>query len=160
MNPVIFFIMNILYRPTNSREIATSTSEALFLKQFLEYCGILKNHPISIWEDHFVRKKLGQTAVMHKLSKHILTKFRFIQEKTNDGTIAILYIPTEKLAAHILEKTLTPIEAGNSQKCYKGLRYIQLASIFVGVMQIELHLTELISSNLERLVIFLPVQLI
>ena len=53
--------------------------------------------------------KLYQTLpnpVMHKRSKHIETKFHFIRDKTEDGTISIQYVPTDKMAADIFTKSL------------------------------------------------------
>ena len=43
---------------------------------------------------------------MHKRSKHIEIKFHFIRDKTEDGTISIHYVPTEKMAADIFTKSL------------------------------------------------------
>ena len=43
---------------------------------------------------------------MHKTSKHIETKFHFIRDKTEDGTISIHYAPTDKMAAEIFTKSL------------------------------------------------------
>ena len=42
---------------------------------------------------------------MHKRSKHIETKFHFIPGKTEDGTVSIHYVPTDKLAAEIFTKS-------------------------------------------------------
>ena len=43
---------------------------------------------------------------MHKRNKHIETKFHFIRDKTEDGTISIPYLPTDKMAADIFTKSL------------------------------------------------------
>ena len=43
---------------------------------------------------------------MHKRSKHIETKFHFIRDKTEDGTIIIHYVPTDKMAADTFTKSL------------------------------------------------------
>ena len=43
---------------------------------------------------------------MHKRSKHIETKFHFIWDKTEDGTVSIHYVPTDKMAADIFTKSL------------------------------------------------------
>ena len=43
---------------------------------------------------------------MHKRSKHIEAKFHFIRDKTEVGTISIHYVPTDKIAADILTKSL------------------------------------------------------
>ena len=43
---------------------------------------------------------------MHKRSKHIETKFLFNRDKTEDGTISIHYVSTDKMAADIFTKSL------------------------------------------------------
>ena len=43
---------------------------------------------------------------MHKRCKHIETKFHFIRDKTEDGTISIHYVPTDKMAADTITKFL------------------------------------------------------
>ena len=43
---------------------------------------------------------------MQKLSKNIETKFHFIRDKTEDWTIYIHYVPTDKMAADIFTKSL------------------------------------------------------
>ena len=50
--------------------------------------------------------KLCQNPVMHKRSKHIEKKFDFIRDKTENGTISIHYVPTEKMEADIFTKSL------------------------------------------------------
>ena len=76
--------------------MAAAVLEALYLKQ----------HPIAIGEDNQSCIKLCQNPVMHKRSKYIETKFHFIRDKTEDGTISIHYVPTDKMAADIFTKTL------------------------------------------------------
>ena len=95
-------------------KIALSSSEAeyqgmvaaLYLKQFLENFSIQQKHPIEIGEDKQSGIKLCQNPVMHKRSKQIETKFQFIWDKTEDGTISIHYVPTDRMAAVIFTKSL------------------------------------------------------
>ena len=86
--------------------IAAVVQEALYLQQLLEDFGIQQKHPIAIGEDNQSCIKLCQNPVMHKRSKHIETKFHFIRDKAEDGTISIHYIPTDKMAADIFTKSL------------------------------------------------------
>ena len=86
--------------------MAAAVQEALFLKQHLEDFGIQQKHPIEIVEDTQSCIKLCQNPVMHNRSKHIEKKCHFIRYKTEDGTISIHYVPTDKMAADIFTKSL------------------------------------------------------
>ena len=86
--------------------MAAAVQEALYLKQILEDFGIQQKHPITFAEDNQSCIKLCQNPVMHKKSKHTETKFHFIRDKTEDGTISIHYVPTDKMAAYIFTKSL------------------------------------------------------
>ena len=82
--------------------MAAAVQEALYLKQL----GIQQKRPIAIGEDKQCCIRLCQNPVMHKRSKHIETKFHFIHDKTEDGTISIHYVPSDKIAAEIFTKSL------------------------------------------------------
>ena len=86
--------------------MAAAVQEAFYLKQLLEDFGIQQKRPIAIGEDNQSCIRLCQNPVMHKRSKHIETKFHFIRDKTEDGTISIHYVPTDKMAADIFTKSL------------------------------------------------------
>ena len=86
--------------------MAAAVQEALYLKQLLEYFGIQQKHPIAIGEDNQSCIKLCQNPVKDKRSKHIETKFHFIRDKTEDGTISNHYVPTDKMEADVFTKSL------------------------------------------------------
>ena len=86
--------------------MAAAVKEALYLKQLLEDFGIQQKHPIAIGEDNQSCIKLCQNQVWHKRSKHIETKFHFIWDKTEVGTISNHYVPTDKMTADIFTKSL------------------------------------------------------
>ena len=86
--------------------MAAAVQHSLYLKQILENFGIQQKRPIAIGEDSQSCIRLCQNPVMHKRSKHIETKFHFIRDKTEDGTISIHYVPTDKMAADIITKSL------------------------------------------------------
>ena len=86
--------------------MAAAVQEALYLKQLLEDFGIQQKRPIAIGEDNQRSIRLCQNPVMHKWSKHIETKSHFFRDKTEDGTISIHYVPTDKMAADIFTKSL------------------------------------------------------
>ena len=86
--------------------MAAAVQEELYLEQLLEDFGIQQKHPIAIGEDNQSCIKLCQNSVMHKRSKQIETQIQFIRDKTEDGTISIHYVPTNKMAADIFTKPL------------------------------------------------------
>ena len=69
--------------------MAAAVQKEFYLKQLLEDFGIQQKHPIAIGEDNQSCIKFCQNPVMHKSSKHIETKFRFIRDQTENGTISI-----------------------------------------------------------------------
>ena len=86
--------------------MAAAVQEALYLKHLLEDFGIQQKHPIAIGEENQSFIKLFQNPVMHNRSKHIETKFHYVRDKAEDGTISIHYVPTDKMAAEIFTKSL------------------------------------------------------
>ena len=86
--------------------MAAAVQEALQLKQLPEDFGIQQKRPIANGEDNQSCIRLCQNPVMHKRSKHIETRFHFIRDKTEDGTVSIHYVPTDKMAVDIFTKSL------------------------------------------------------
>ena len=56
--------------------------------------------------------------IMVKRNKHMKTAYCFIKDMTEDGTISIHYVPTDKMAADISQKNLSCIEGGIMQNCF------------------------------------------
>ena len=109
--------------------MAAVVQEALYLKQLLEDFGIQRKHPIAIGEDNQSCIKLCQNSVMPKRSKHIETKFHFIQDKTEDGTISIHYVSTDKMAADVFTKSLPVSKMEIFRTALKGTVSTQLAQV-------------------------------
>ena len=86
--------------------MAAAVQEALCLKQHLDDFGIQEKRPIAIGEDNHSCIRLCQNPVMHKRSEHIETKFHFIRDKMEDGTISSHYVATDKMTADIFTKSL------------------------------------------------------
>ena len=86
--------------------MAAAVQEGLYPKQILEDFGIQQKHRLAIGEDNQNCMKLCQNPVIHKRSKHLETKIPFIRYKTEDGTISIQYVLTDKIAADIFIKSL------------------------------------------------------
>ena len=100
--------------------MAAAVQEALYLEQLLEDFGIQQKRPKAIGEDNQSCIRLCQNPVMHKMSKHIETKFHFIRDKTDDGTISIHYVPTDKMAANIFTKSLPVSKVETFRAVLKG----------------------------------------
>ena len=120
--------------------MAAAVQEALYLKQLLEDFGIQQKRPIAIAEDNQSCIRLCQNPVMHKRSKHIETKFHFIRDKTEDGTISIHYVPTDKNGSGHLHKVLTRFKSGNIQSSFDGNRLYAISSSLSGGVRISIKL--------------------
>ena len=86
--------------------MAIAVQEALYLKQHLQDCSIQQKNLIAIGENNQFCIKLCQNSGMHKRSKYIETKFHFIRDETEDGTMSIHYVLTDTMAAGIFTKSL------------------------------------------------------
>ena len=84
--------------------MAAAVQETLYLKQLLEEFGFHQKHPIAIGKDNQSCIKLRQSPVMRKRSKHIETKFHFIRDMTEEETISIHCVLTDKMALEISKK--------------------------------------------------------
>ena len=47
-----------------------------------------------------------ENPVFSRRTKHIDTKFHFIRERVEDGSVKIFYVPTDEMAADLLTKPL------------------------------------------------------
>ena len=110
---------------------------ALYLKQLLADFGIQQKCPITIGEDNQSCIRPCQNQVMHKRSKHIETKFHFIRDKTEDGTISIHCVPTEKMAADIFTKSLPVPKVETFRAVLMGTDSMQSAQVWVGLLEYQ-----------------------
>ena len=109
--------------------MAAAVQEALYLKKLLEDFDIQQKRPIAIGEENQSCIRLCQNPVMHKRSKHIETKFHFIRDKTEDGTISIHYVPTDKMAADIFTKSLPIPKVETFRALFMGTDSTQLTQV-------------------------------
>ena len=117
--------------------MATAVQVALYLKQLLEDFGIQQKHPIAIGEDNKSFIKLCQKPVTHKRSKYIEAKFDFIWDKTENGTILIHYVPTEKMAADNFTKSLPVSKVETFRTVLIGTDSTQSAQVGVGLLECQ-----------------------
>ena len=129
--------------------MAAAFQEALYLKQLLEDFGIQQKSPIPIGEDNQSCIRRCQNPVMHKRSKHIETKFllHLIRDKTEDGTISIHYVPTDKMAADIFTKSLPASKVETFRAILMGTDSTQSAQVWVGVLEYRSNYSLKLSEN-------------
>ena len=104
--------------------MAAAVQEALYLKQLLEDFGIQRKRPIAIGEDNQSCIRLCQNPFMH-----IETKFHLIRDKSDDGTISIHYVPTDKMAADIFTKSLPVLKLETFRAVLMGTDSTQSAQV-------------------------------
>ena len=84
---------------------------------------------------------------MHKRSKHIETKFHFIRDKTEDKTVSIHYVPTDKMAAYIFTKSLLVSKVETFRAVLMGTESTQSAQVWVGVLEYRSNYSLKLSEN-------------
>ena len=84
---------------------------------------------------------------MHKRSKHIETKFHFIRDKTEDGTISIHYLPTDKMAADIFTKSLPFSKVETFRAVMMEADSTQSPQVRVGVLEYRSNYSLKLSEN-------------
>ena len=93
------------------------------MKPRLEHFLNQQKHPVAIGEDNRICIKLRQNSVMLKGIKRMKTKYYFIKDNTEDGTISIHY---GQNGSRHLHNILTRIEGGNIQN-FDGKKSTQSA---------------------------------
>ena len=86
--------------------MCATVQKAIFLRQLLEVLFIPQMKSTQIAEDNQSCIKLCNNPVFQKRSKHMSTKLHYIREKVEDVSVAIIYQPTEEMAADIFTKAL------------------------------------------------------
>ncbi|GBL60415.1 Retrovirus-related Pol polyprotein from transposon TNT 1-94 [Araneus ventricosus] len=95
---------------TEAEYIALSecAKEIVYLRRFLnELYESVDETPTVVFSDSQAAQKLVQNPIFHSRTKHIDIRCHYIREVCECGEIKINYIPTDKMAADILTKTLT-----------------------------------------------------
>ncbi|KAG8488055.1 hypothetical protein CXB51_018006 [Gossypium anomalum] len=85
--------------------VATCTCQAIWLKNILGELSIIKG-PITIYVDNKSTISLAKNPVSHCRSKHIDTKYHFIQEQVKNKNVELVYCRTEDELADIFTKPL------------------------------------------------------
>jgi hypothetical protein len=77
--------------------------EGIWIRKLLKELGIVQ--PITtIYEDNQGCIALAKNPVQHHRTKHIDVKYHFIRERIEEGTVKVIYCPTNEMKADILTK--------------------------------------------------------
>ena len=118
---MIFLLQNspIVWKSQTQKCVALSTAEAeyialsaavqeaTYLRYLLKEFDLLTDEPTEMFEDNAACVKLAKNPVAHGKSKHIEIKHHHVREKVADGTITLTQVPTDRMLADMLTKSLT-----------------------------------------------------
>lgn len=105
--------------------IATThaAKEAIWLRRLIFELFLLSTSPTTIYCDNQAAIKLANDDNYHARTKHIDIRFHFIQQVIADGTITLIYCPTDDMAVDFLMKSL-PKWKVSTHACTLGLRRV------------------------------------
>ena len=63
--------------------------------------------PMKVYCDNKAAINISHNPVHHVRTKHVEVNKHFIKEKVEDGTICMVYVPTNKQVADVLTKALS-----------------------------------------------------
>jgi hypothetical protein len=96
--------------------VSDAAKEAIWWRSFLSSLGYDTTAATCIWSDNQGSIALSENPVHHKRTKHIDVRHHYIREKVQEGTIALEYIHTSKMAADVLTKPLQRIQLDITSK--------------------------------------------
>jgi hypothetical protein len=77
--------------------------EGIWIRKLLKELGIMQT-VTTIYEDNQGCIALAKNPVQHHRTKHIDVKYHFIRERIEEGTVKVIYCPTNEMKADILTK--------------------------------------------------------
>jgi len=86
--------------------LTSAVQECVWLKRLSSDIGVGLSDPIVIHEDNQAAIALSKNPQFHGRCKHIDVKMHFVREKVEDGSVTLIYCPTEDMVADILTKAL------------------------------------------------------
>ena len=87
--------------------ISEISSEILFLRGMLEYLGLKVTYPIHVNVDNIGAIYLTKTATGSNRTKHVDTRYHFVREYIENGTIKVIYVQSKENDADIMTKNLS-----------------------------------------------------
>ena len=100
-----------------------AAKEAIWLRRLIFELFPLSTSPTTIYCDNQAAIKLANDDNYHARTKHIDICFHFIRQVIADGTITLIYCPTDDMAADFLTKSL-PKWKVSTHACTLGLRRV------------------------------------
>jgi transposase InsO family protein len=97
-----------------------ASKEAIWLRRFLFELFPLDASPTTLYCDNQAAIKLAIDDNYHARTKHIDIRYHFIRQVIADGTITLIYCPTDEMAADFLTKAL-PKWKVQTHACTLGL---------------------------------------
>jgi hypothetical protein len=85
---------------------AAATQDVLWLWKMMQDFRVPPTRPTSIFCDNQGAISTSRDDTFHPRTKHIAMKFHLIREKTEEGEVALYYVPTAEMAADFLTKSL------------------------------------------------------
>jgi len=108
-----------------------AAKEALWLRALLRELGMRASSPTTLCSDSQGSIALSRNPEHHARSKHIDIRHHFIREQVAVGSINLVYVPTEDMAADVLTKPL----GRNTHLRMVRLLGLTSASSAVGVLE-------------------------
>lgn len=86
--------------------LSQASKEALYLRSLLNSLTAVDGKPVIIFNDNQSAHKIAANKMMHNRTKHIDIKYHFIRECVLANKVEIKYMPTDKMIADILTKSV------------------------------------------------------
>lgn len=85
---------------------SVATQQTIWLRNLFTELNFQQHESSTLFLDNRSAIHLASDPQFHNRSKHIDIRHHFVRERQDDGTINIVWIPTEEMAANILTKSL------------------------------------------------------
>ena len=86
--------------------ISEITKDILFVKQVLEFLGQEIESPIKIQVDNIGAIYMAENGASSNQTKHVNTRYHFVRELIEDGTLMIEFVKSENNDSDIFTKNL------------------------------------------------------
>lgn len=86
--------------------LACGAKEAVYLRSLLDSLITVQNKTVVIFNDNMSAHRIAENKMMHNRTKHIDIKYHFIRECVLSNQVVIKYMPTDKMLADILTKSV------------------------------------------------------
>ena len=81
-------------------------TDIMFVKMIMEFLGLELERPVTIHCDNVGAIFMGNNAKASLRTKHIDVRYHFIREYIVDGTVEIIFVPSENNDADIFTKNV------------------------------------------------------